>query len=87
LKEFEDLEFWKAGQRRGGRVNTPEIGSRDGVLCFGGNLGIYADLRRESVWGNLKLVVFGFLVGDPRSPIEEEGRFVFPPGLLGEFEV
>jgi hypothetical protein len=34
-------------QRRGGRVNTPEIGSRDGEICFGGIMGFYAELRRE----------------------------------------
>jgi hypothetical protein len=39
--------FWGVVQRRGGRVNTPKLGSRDGVLCFGGIMGFYAELRRE----------------------------------------
>jgi hypothetical protein len=60
-------------QRRGTHVNVPEIGSRVGVYCFGGNLGIYADLRREFIWRNLKLVFFEVLAVDPRGALEEGG--------------
>jgi hypothetical protein len=74
----------RAGQRRGTHVSVPKIGSRVGVLCFGGNLGIYAELRRELYWGNLNLVVFGFLGVSPRGDIEEGGTLVFPPRDLGE---
>jgi hypothetical protein len=42
---FED--FGDRVQRRGAGVNVPEIGSRGEVLCFGGILGVHADLRRE----------------------------------------
>jgi hypothetical protein len=48
-----NLEFLGELQRRGVRVKLPEIGSRDGVFCFGGISGIYAELRREYCWGNL----------------------------------
>jgi hypothetical protein len=58
---FEDLVFWGKIQRRGVDVNVPKIGSRVGGLCFGGILGIYAELRREFGWGNLDLVNLGFL--------------------------
>jgi hypothetical protein len=33
---FENLRIWGQVQRRGGRVNIPKIGSRDGGFCFGG---------------------------------------------------
>jgi hypothetical protein len=46
-KVFGELDFGGIIQRRGGRVSTLEIGSRGGVLCFGGILGGHADLRRE----------------------------------------
>jgi hypothetical protein len=44
--------FWDSGvleeiQRRGADVNTPKKGSRAGQNCFGGILGIHAELRRE----------------------------------------
>jgi hypothetical protein len=45
--------FEKAVQRRGVRVSPLKIGSRDGVLCFGGILENHADLRRDCFWGNL----------------------------------
>jgi hypothetical protein len=32
--------FWGNLSRRGVHVNTPEIGSRGGVLCFWGNIGV-----------------------------------------------
>jgi hypothetical protein len=57
-------------------VSVPKIGSRVGVFCFGGILGIYADLRREYIWGNLFLVVLGVLGGEPRGSIEEGGHLV-----------
>jgi hypothetical protein len=44
---FWDFVFWGNGRRRGVHVNVPEIGSRVGYLCFWGNLGFYAVLRRE----------------------------------------
>jgi hypothetical protein len=50
-------------QRRGTDVNVPEIGSRGVLLCFGGILGIYADLRREFNLGNLSLGVLRIWVG------------------------
>jgi hypothetical protein len=66
-------------------VNTPEIGSRDGVLCFGGILRFCADFRRESFWGNLSLMVFGFMGGVPRRYVEEGGQLVCFLGELGAF--
>jgi hypothetical protein len=72
-KDFEELEFLEAGQRRGAHVNTLKIGSRDGVLCIGGILGFYADLRREFIWGNLDLTFFDVLLVVPRRCIEEGG--------------
>jgi hypothetical protein len=63
-------------QRRGAHVSVPEIGSRGEVLCFGGILGIHAELRREFNWGNWNLVVFGLLGGSPRGCIEEGGPVV-----------
>jgi hypothetical protein len=50
-------------QRRGVHVNVPEIGSRDGGLSFGGILDIYAELRRDFNWRNLKVGFFGFWWG------------------------
>jgi hypothetical protein len=58
-------------QRRGVHVNTPKIGSRVGGNCFGGILGFYAVLRRESFRGNLNWGFFGGLVVGPRGFIEE----------------
>jgi hypothetical protein len=76
-KDFERLEFLGEFQRRGARVSVPEIGSRAGLLVFGGILGSYADLRRELVGRNFNLTIFGGLLGVPRRIIEEGGRFVF----------
>jgi hypothetical protein len=45
------LDFGGTVQRRGVHVKTPEIGSRDAQKCFWGNLGFYAELRRELFWG------------------------------------
>jgi hypothetical protein len=84
---FEDLGFFGVGQRRGARVNIPEIGSRDGVLCFGGILGNHAVLRRDSVWGNFNLEFFEVLGVGPRGSIEEGGRFVFPPCVWGNSNI
>jgi hypothetical protein len=81
------LGIWKflgGGQRRGAHVSVPKIGSRGAHLCFGGILGSYADLRRESVWGNLDLMVFWFLGVSPREFIEVGGPLCVPPVLLGE---
>jgi hypothetical protein len=36
--------------------------------------GVYAELRREMVWGNLKLGIFGVLAVGPRGPYEEGGH-------------
>jgi hypothetical protein len=60
-------------QRRGGRVNIPEIGSRDGQKCSGGILAFYADLRREFWRGNLNLEFFEIMGGTPRGGWEEGG--------------
>jgi hypothetical protein len=38
-------------------------------------LGIHAVLRRELWWGNLFLVVLGFLGGSPRESTEGGGQF------------
>jgi hypothetical protein len=70
---FGDLGIFGAGQRRGADVSVPKIGSRDGVLCFGGILRTHADLRREIVWGNFNLLFFLSLGGSPRVSIEEGG--------------
>jgi hypothetical protein len=61
-------------QRRGADVSTLEIGSRDGQTCFGGIQRFYAELRRECGWGNLILVFFEVLAGDPRKATEEGGH-------------
>jgi hypothetical protein len=53
LDDFWGFEFLGRVQRRGARVNIPEIGSRVGVFVLGGILGFYAELRREYCWGNL----------------------------------
>jgi hypothetical protein len=81
-KDFWGLDFWDLVQRRGVDVNTPEKGSRGNVFCFGGIYGFYAELRREIIWGNLDLLFFGFLAGDPRGDGEEGGNCVF---LWGNF--
>jgi hypothetical protein len=60
-------------QRRGGRVNIPEIGSRDGGIVFGGILGFCAELRRKLFWGNLDLGFLGILLGVLRGGGEEGG--------------
>jgi hypothetical protein len=36
-KNLGDWKFWGNRQRRGAHVSVPKIGSRAGVLCFGGN--------------------------------------------------
>jgi hypothetical protein len=54
-------------------VNTPKIGSRAGLFCFGGIYGFYAVLRRELFWRNFKLDFFEGLGGEPRGSIEEGG--------------
>jgi hypothetical protein len=84
-KVFERFGFLRAGQRRGTHVSVPKIGSRGEVLCFGGILGSYADLRRELNRRNLDLLFFGVLVEDPRGYIEEGGQLVFPFVCEGEF--
>jgi hypothetical protein len=48
-------------------------------------LGIYAELRREFFWGNLVLVFFEGLGGDPREVSEEGGQLVCLSVCLGEF--
>jgi hypothetical protein len=74
--------FWDPVQRRGVHVNTPKIGSRVGVFCFGGILEFCAELRREFKWGNLNLMVFRFLGGCPRGTIEEGGRLCVFGGII-----
>jgi hypothetical protein len=68
--------FFGVGQRRGADVSVLKIGSRGELLCFGGILGFYADLRRELWWGNLDLMVFWFLGVCPRGSTEEGGQLV-----------
>jgi hypothetical protein len=70
-------------QRRGARVSTPKIGSRDGGIVFGGISKIYADLRREYYWGNLKWGFFEVLLVGPRGSVEEGGHLC----VLGNFIV
>jgi hypothetical protein len=77
-----DWNFLGVGQRRGTHVSVPKIGSRDGLLCFGGIWGVYAELRREFGWGNLNLGFFWVLVGSPRGGIEEGGPTVVFGGIL-----
>jgi hypothetical protein len=72
-------------QRRGADVSVPKIGSRDGVLCFGGILEFHADLRRECNWGNLNLTIFWGLLGVPRGGTEEGGHLVFNLCIWGNF--
>jgi hypothetical protein len=73
--------FFGVGQRRGAHVSVLKIGSRVGLFCFGGILGIHAELRREFIWGNLRLGFFGVLGGVPRSSTEEGGRLVCFGGI------
>jgi hypothetical protein len=68
--------IWGKVQRRGVRVNIPEIGSRAGEIVFGGISEIYADLRRESFGRNLKLSFFGVMGVCPRGAVEEGGQLV-----------
>jgi hypothetical protein len=70
-KLFGKLVFWGNRQRRGTDVSVPKIGSRDGLLCFGGIQRFYAELRRELRWGNFDLVIFEVLPVGPREVIEE----------------
>jgi hypothetical protein len=70
-KLFGKLVFWGNRQRRGTHVSVPKIGSRDGVLCFGGIQRFYAELRRELGWGNFDLVISEVLPVGPRGFIEE----------------
>jgi hypothetical protein len=77
------LGFFEAGQRRGTHVSVPKIGSRDGLFCFGGIWGVYADLRRELNWRNLKLGFFGVVGVCPRECIEEGGPLVHFEGIWG----
>jgi hypothetical protein len=68
---FWELDFWGNLSRRGTHVNTPKIGSRGAEKCLGEFYGVYADLRREFGWGNLKLGFFEVLLVYPRVSIEE----------------
>jgi hypothetical protein len=87
LKLFWDLVFWGGQvQRRGVHVNTPKIGSRVGVNCFGGILRFHAELRRESCWGNWDLVFFEVMGGYPRGATEEGGHSCVTLCDLGEFK-
>jgi hypothetical protein len=84
-KVFERFGFLRAGQRRGTHVSVPKIGSRGEVLCFGGILGSYADLRRELNRRNLDLLFFGVLVASPRRATEEGDHLCSLYVFLGEF--
>jgi hypothetical protein len=83
-KNFGVWDFGGWVQRRGARVNIPEIGSRGELFVFGGIMGIYAELRREYNWGNLNWGFFEGLFEVPRRGAEEGGTVVFPPRDLGE---
>jgi hypothetical protein len=85
-KLFGDWDFEEEIQRRGADVNTPEIGSRGRVCCFGGILGFYAELRRELIWGILNLGVFCVLGGKPRGVVEEGDLIVSIGCDLGELK-
>jgi hypothetical protein len=76
-KDLGDFVIWGNVRRRGADVNVPEIGSRGACLCIGGISGFCAELRREMEWGNLNLMVFGILGGNPREACEEGGHYVF----------
>jgi hypothetical protein len=82
-----DWNFWGNLSRRGADVSVPKIGSRGAVFVFGGIYGFHADLRRDLIWGNWELGIFGGLGGVPRGCTEEGGplcvRFVFFGGILG----
>jgi hypothetical protein len=73
LNRFWVWKFWGNFSRRGTHVNIPDLGSRGARNCFGGILGVHADLRRESFWRNLNLTIFWGLGGEPRGVIEEGG--------------
>jgi hypothetical protein len=66
--------IWGKVRTRGTHVNTAEIGSRGAVFCFGGILGIYAELRRELVGRSLDLIVFWSLGGVSTWGGEEGGQ-------------
>jgi hypothetical protein len=85
-KEFGFEKFGGTVQRRGTDVSTLEIGSRGEVLCFWGNVGFCAVLRREWVGGFGKLEIFGILGGDPREAVEEGDTYVSFV-CLGEFKL
>jgi hypothetical protein len=80
---IEILGFWGNISRRGTHVNTLEIGSRGGNLCFGGIMGFRADLRRELDGGELKLVVFWNLGGDLTWGWEEGGHLCVFGSVVG----
>jgi hypothetical protein len=69
--EFLELNFWGNLWRRGTHVNIPKIGSRGAEKCLGEFYGVYADLRREFGWGNLKWGFFEVLLVNPRGCVEE----------------
>jgi hypothetical protein len=71
---FGGLEFFGKLQRRGAHVSILKIGSRDGIKCFWGNVGIYADLRRELGWG---WPVWAGLEGASTWGVEEGGTMGF----------
>jgi hypothetical protein len=77
------LVFWGNFWRRGAHVNTLEIGSRGGEKCLGEFRGVYADLRRDFVWGNSDLDFLEVLAVVPRRCIEEGGQLVLLRVLLG----
>jgi hypothetical protein len=73
-KDFEKFGIFGVGQRRGAHVSVPKIGSRAGLLCFGGIWRFHAELRRDFFWRNLKLDFFEVLAVVPRRDTEEGGH-------------
>jgi hypothetical protein len=81
--EFGVWVFWRNLWRRGVHVNTPKLGSRGEGKCLGEFYGVYADLRREFVWGNFKLEFFGVLLVSPRGTTEEGGHLCVSLHTIG----
>jgi hypothetical protein len=71
------LGFWGNFSRRGTHVSVPKIGSRGACFCFGGILGVYADLRREIEMGGIEIGCFWNLGGVLTWGWRRGGQLVF----------